>query len=131
MDEQKKDSKLTESIEDYIERIYLDFSRDGRGVRITDLASAMNVSKASANDAVKRLKMLGYVEHERYGQIYLTETGAQMGAKIYEKHTTIKDFLHRILGVSEPIAERDACCIEHIISDETFDRIKEKLHLPE
>ena len=59
------EKKLTESIEDYIETIYLDFSQDNRGVRITDLAQARGVSKARANDAVKKLKSLGYVEHER------------------------------------------------------------------
>ena len=88
------EKKLTESIEDYIETIYLDFSQDNRGVRITDLAQAMGVSKASANDAVKKLKSLGYVEHERYGQIYLTDSGEAMGIKIYEKHCIITCLLY-------------------------------------
>lgn len=119
--------KLSQSIEDYIERIYLDYLKDQRGVRITDLAQAMNVSKASANDAVKRLKELGYVEHERYRQIYLTPEGEKMAAKIYDKHTTLTDFFNRVLGVSLETAERDACAIEHSISEETFCKIKQKL----
>ncbi|MGI6110341.1 MAG: metal-dependent transcriptional regulator, partial [Eubacteriaceae bacterium] len=114
-------------IEDYIERIYLDYIQDNRGVRITDLAAAMNVSKASANDAVKKLKSLGYVEHERYGQIYLTDSGIEAGASVYNKHTTLTRFLHELLGVSPVTAENDACAIEHIISDETFEKIQEKL----
>lgn len=121
------EKKLTESIEDYIETIYLDFSKDNRGVRITDLAQAMGVSKASANDAVKKLKAMGYVEHERYGQIYLTEEGQEKGVQIYEKHCIITEFLEQVLQVSPAVAEHDACCIEHIISAETFDKMKEYL----
>lgn len=120
----EKNSKLTESIEDYIEQIYLDYLKDNHGVRITDLALAMNVSKASANDAVRRLKELGYVEHEPYKHIYLTDSGIKKGAQIYEKHQILTQFLHDIIGVSLDIAEQDACGIEHIISDETFSCIK-------
>lgn len=116
--------KLTESIEDYIEQIYLDNLHDNRGVRITDLAEAMNVSKASANDAVRRLQKLGFVEHEKYRQIYLTDKGKQKGAEIYNKHTTLTKFLNEIIGVDLKIAEKDACSIEHILSEETFNRIQ-------
>jgi len=116
--------KLTESIEDYIERIYLDYMKDKRGVRITDLALAMDVSKASANDAVKKLSAMGYVEHEKYGQIYLTKLGIAKAEEIYNKHCEIKEFLKIVLDVPEEIAENDACCIEHIISDETFENMK-------
>lgn len=124
----KEEKHLSESIEDYIETIYIDFSKDSRGVRITDLAQAMGVSKASANDAVKKLKSMGYVEHEKYGQIYLTEAGEKMGVKIYDKHTTITKYLTEILGVSPKTAEQDACCIEHIISNETFEKMKKHLN---
>jgi len=119
--------KLSKSIEDYIERIYVDHSLNGIGVRITDLAKAMDVSKPSANDAVKRLTADGYVQHERYGQIYLTELGEKTGKEIYHKHCVIKKFLQDILNVSEDIAEEDACSIEHIISDETFENMLKML----
>ncbi len=116
--------KLTESIEDYIETIYLESQKHGKGVRITDLALGLNVSKASANDAVRKLKDLGYVEHERYGQIYLTETGTQRAVKVYEKHRIITEYLVKALNVSLANAEKDACSIEHIISEETFNQMK-------
>lgn len=116
--------KLTESIEDYIETIYLESQKHGKGVRITDLALRLNVSKASANDAVRKLKDLGYVEHERYGQIYLTETGTLRAVKVYEKHRIITEYLVKALNVSLVNAEKDACSIEHIISEETFDKMK-------
>ncbi|AFA48664.1 metal-dependent transcriptional regulator [Acetobacterium woodii] len=121
--------KLTESIEDYIETIYLESQKHGKGVRITDLALGLNVSKASANDAVRKLKDLGYVEHERYGQIYLTETGTQRAVKVYEKHRIITEYLVKALNVSLANAEKDACSIEHIISEETFNQMKAYLEL--
>jgi len=120
----KMEKKLTESIEDYMETIYLEFEKNKKGVRITDLALKMNVSKASANDAVRKLKALGYVDHERYGQIFLTDAGMNTASDIYEKHRFITEFLETILGVSSKTADEDACAIEHIISDETFEKIK-------
>ncbi|WKY43288.1 metal-dependent transcriptional regulator [Eubacteriaceae bacterium ES2] len=116
--------KLTESVEDYIEAIYLEHQKNSGGVRITDLALTMNVSKASANDAVRKLKEMGHVEHERYGQIYLTITGEKLAISIYEKHRMLKQFLHEVLGVSCRVAEEDACGIEHVISEETFNKMK-------
>ncbi|WKY46664.1 metal-dependent transcriptional regulator [Eubacteriaceae bacterium ES3] len=118
------EKKLTESVEDYIEAIYLEYQKNSGGVRITDLAATMNVSKASANDAVRKLKEMGYVEHERYGQIYLTESGKKLATDIYEKHRLLKRFLQEVLGVSCRVAEEDACGIEHVISQETFDKMK-------
>lgn len=120
----EKESKLTESIEDYIERIYLDNYISNHGVRITDLADAMNVSKASANDAVKRLKKLGYVEHEKYRHIYLTDKGREKGAQIYDKHQTLTRFFNEVLNVELEIAEKDACSVEHFISDQSYEQIK-------
>lgn len=125
MNYEDRGSGLSETIEDYIERIYLDYIQDGRGVRITDLAQAMDVSKASANDAVKKLKKMGYVEHERYGQIYLTESGIQAGQSVYNRHTTLTKFFRDFLGVEGKTAEMDACGIEHIISQESFDAIRQ------
>ncbi|WP_414151712.1 metal-dependent transcriptional regulator [Acetobacterium carbinolicum] len=118
------EKKLTESIEDYIETIYLESEKHGKGVRITDIALELSVSKASANDAVRKLKELGYVEHERYGQIYLTEAGKNRAMKVYEKHRLITEYLVKALDVSLPVAEKDACSIEHIISEETFKKMK-------
>jgi DtxR family Mn-dependent transcriptional regulator len=118
------EKKLTESIEDYIETIYLEDQKNGKGVRITDVAAKLNVSKASANDAVRKLKTLGHVEQERYGQIFLTESGEKLAIAVYEKHRLIADFLVKTLGVSAETAQKDACGIEHIISAETFEKMK-------
>lgn len=122
--EVKMEKKLTESIEDYIETIYLEGKKNGKGVRITDIALKLNVSKASANDAVRKLKGLGHVDHERYGQIFLTESGEDLAEKVYEKHRLITEFLIKALDVSLENAEKDACGIEHIICEETFEKMK-------
>lgn len=122
------EKKLTESIEDYIETIYLEGQKQGKGVRITDIALKLNVSKASANDAVRKLKNLGHVEQERYGQIYLTDSGKELAVAVYEKHLLITEFLTQTLNVSLETAEKDACGIEHILSEETLEKIKTYLN---
>ncbi|QVK20354.1 metal-dependent transcriptional regulator [Mycoplasmatota bacterium] len=118
-------TKLSQSIEDYIEHIYI--LSNEKGVRITDLAKRMNVSKASANDAVKRLVDMKYVTHQRYGNIFINDAGKVIAEKIIEKHRIISQFLSEVLGVSSETADKDACEIEHIISEETFEKIKDKL----
>jgi len=116
---------LSQSIEDYLESLLK--LESSNGVRITDLANFMEVSKASANDAVGRLKKLNYVSQERYGNIFITESGKKIAEKIMEKHNVLTRFLHEHLKVSKKNAELDACQIEHIISDETYKKIKKIL----
>ena len=104
---------FTESIEDYLEEIYLDYIGSNTGVRITDLAQAMGVTNASATDAVKKMKDRGLVRHA--------------AKEVYDRHVTITQFIRNFLDVSPDVAENDACGIEHIISDETFSAIKAAL----
>lgn len=117
-------SSYTESVEDYIEEIYVNHLHGEKGVRITDLAESMGVTKASATDAVKKMRDRGLVQHERYGRIYITEEGLKTAKKVYDRHVTITAFIRDILGITPEVAENDACGIEHIISDETFDAMK-------
>jgi DtxR family Mn-dependent transcriptional regulator len=120
----RSSSSYTESVEDYIEEIYVNYQKGNEGVRITDLAEAMGVTKASATDAVKKLKERGLVKHERYGRIYITEEGLETAKRVYDRHVTITKFLEEALHVSSAVAENDACGIEHIISEETFGQMK-------
>ncbi|XMB87200.1 metal-dependent transcriptional regulator [Mycoplasmatota bacterium WC44] len=117
--------KLSESIEDYIEHIYCLNSE--KGVRITDLAVRMNVTKASATDAVKKLVDFKYVKHQKYGNVFITKLGEGIAKKILEKHNIITKYLIEVLGVDPVTAETDACKIEHIISETTFSKLKEKV----
>ncbi|MCI8404568.1 MAG: metal-dependent transcriptional regulator [Clostridia bacterium] len=117
--------ELHESGEMYLETILILKNRFGY-VRSIDIANEMNVSKPSVSRAVGLLKDNGYITFDPNGMILLTDTGRFVAEKIYERHNILSQFL-AALGVSDETAARDACKIEHIISDETFDIIKKKL----
>ncbi|NLA58277.1 MAG: metal-dependent transcriptional regulator [Firmicutes bacterium] len=113
---------MSPSLEDYLETVFK-LTNDDTGVRTTDIAAELGVSKASVNQAVGLLSDRGYVRQERYGPVYLTENGKIRARAIYKRHQIIKAFLISILGVDEQTAEEDACNIEHVISKETMDRL--------
>ncbi len=113
----------TESREDYLETILLLMRKNG-GVRSIDIATELNYSKASISRAVGILKENNYISVDRSGQITFTEEGQKRAEAVYDRHITIKSFLKDIVGISSETAERDACKIEHIISDESFEKIK-------
>jgi len=115
---------LSKSLEDYLEAIYL-ISLDKNVVRVKSVVSKMDVKTASVIGALKKLEAKGYIEHERYGYIELTEEGEIRAANIYDKHSKLLYFLNKILGVREDIAEKDACNMEHYISDDTFEKLIE------
>ncbi len=117
--------ELHESGEMYLETILILKNRFGY-VRSIDIAHEMNVSKPSVSRAVGLLKDNGYITFDPNGMILLTDIGNDVAEKIYERHNILSQFLAS-LGVSHDIAARDACKIEHIISDETFTIIKKKL----
>ncbi|NLJ25386.1 MAG: metal-dependent transcriptional regulator [Firmicutes bacterium] len=116
--------KISPSLEDYLEAVLRLAGGDG-GVRTTDIARELDVSKASVNQAVGLLSDRGLVNQERYGPIYLTDDGELRARAIYRRHQSIKAFLVSILGVDENTAEEDACNIEHVISKETMARLLE------
>ena len=113
----------TESRVDYLETILLLMRKNG-GVRSIDIANELNYSKASISRAVGILKENNYISVDRSGQITFTEEGQKRAEAVYDRHITIKSFLKDIVGISSETAERDACKIEHIISDESFEKIK-------
>ena len=115
-----------ESIEDYLEKILMLHEKQDL-VRAIDIASFMSFSKASVSVALKKLKSYGYVlVNEEDGNVTLTEEGRKIAIATYERHEIISKALMAI-GVSEETAREDACAVEHIISDETFAKIKEKV----
>ena len=115
-----------ESIEDYLEKILM-LHQKQELVRAIDIASFMSFSKASVSVALKKLKSYGYVlVNEEDGNVTLTKEGERIAISTYERHEIISKALMSI-GVSEETAREDACAVEHIISDETFARIKEKV----
>lgn len=113
---------LQESGEMYLETIYTLINKNGC-VRSIDICEEMGYSKPSVSRAVGLLKTGGYITVDRDGYITLTEHGAAVSQKIYERHTIITDFLMS-LGVKKTDAQEDACRIEHVISDASFEAIK-------
>lgn len=117
--------KLLESGEMYLETILVLKNKYGY-VRSIDIAKEMNYSKPSVSRAVALLKEDGYIDHDPHGMIVLTESGKKIAEKIYDRHKTLTKYLIW-LGVSEETAQNDACRIEHVISQESFDKIKAQL----
>lgn len=114
--------QLMESGEMYLETIYILLKNKGM-VRSLDIAEYMGFSKPSVSRAVGILKKGDYIIVDRYGYITLTDLGKSVAKKIYERHTILTEVLIS-LGVSEKSASEDACKIEHVISDESFEAIK-------
>lgn len=114
--------KIQQSAENYLETIYVLTKRNGV-VRSVDIANELGFSKPSVSVAMKSLRENGYIEVMGDGHIALLEKGKIIAEKLYERHTVLTNAIIA-LGVSEEIAAEDACKIEHIISEETFDAIK-------
>lgn len=113
---------IFESGEDYLERILMLQNKNGN-VRAIDIANDMNYSKPSVSVALKKLKANNLIEVNADGLITLTEVGKAKALEIYERHTIITKFLLHI-GVSKESALKDACKIEHDLSQETFLKLK-------
>ena len=118
--------KNNESMEMYLETIYL-ISKKGKKVHSIDIAKDMGFSKPSVSRAMKLLEKNDYIVFHQDGEIELTKEGLKKASLVYEKHTILTSFLMS-LGADSKLAEEDACRIEHIISDEMFQLIKNKVN---
>lgn len=117
--------KITPSKENYL-KVMLELSSE-EGIRSTNIASALGISKASVSSMMNVLREAGYVTKEKYGAVSLTENGRKAAADIKRRYESLKKFLHDILGVEAAIAAEDACRMEHLISPETADQIDRQL----
>lgn len=114
--------EIRESSENYLETILMEKKRLGK-VRSIDICNAMGFSKPTVSVAMKHFREGGYITVDDAGYIELTKSGLEIAEKMYERHFLIaKMFIQ--LGVDEQTAYRDACKIEHDISQETFDCLK-------
>ena len=118
--------RLQESGEMYLETIYV-LSQQQNIVRAIDVGEHLGYSKPSVSRAVGLLKQGGYLTVEDTGHLRLSEEGKKVAEKIYARHTVLKTVLMQ-LGVDEQTAAEDACKMEHVISDATFDAIFKHLH---
>lgn len=114
--------KIQESAENYLETILILKNKNG-AVRSIDIANELGFSKPSVSVAMKNLRENGYIEVDSSGYITLLDSGRRIAEKIYERHTTLSKWLVS-LGVDAKTAAEDACRIEHIISNESFEAIK-------
>lgn len=117
---------LHESGEDYLETI-LRLREEKGQVRSIDVAGALSVSKPSVSVAMKKLRDSGHIEMDDSGLLTLTAEGEAVAQRIYERHRVIAKMLMG-LGVEPETAAREACKIEHDISDDTFEKMKRHLH---
>lgn len=115
--------KIQESGENYLETILI-LEMEKGNVRSVDVANRLEFSKASISRAMGILREAGYLTIDDAGNLLLTETGREKANQIYERHKLITRFFVEALEVSEETAEKDACRIEHVISDETFEQMR-------
>ena len=118
--------KILESAENYLETILILQKRNG-SVRSIDIAGELDFTKPSVSIAMKHLRENGYIEMDKNGYITLLESGLSIAEAVYERHTILTTVLKNI-GVPAEIAKEDACRMEHIISEETFEAIKKHLY---
>ena len=114
---------LHESGENYLETILLLKQQKGE-VRSVDIAAELDYSKPSVSRAMGILRESGYITMDQNGLIHFTEKGLRRAEGVYERHRIIGKFLKMSLGLDPAVADTDACRIEHILSPETFERIK-------
>ena len=114
--------KIYQSAEDYLEAILTLREKHG-SVRSIDVANDLSVSKPSVSIAMKKLRENGLISMDADGHITLLPEGETIARRVYERHELLTRFFIK-LGVPQEIAAADACKVEHVLSQETFDRIK-------
>ena len=117
-----KNMTSNESAENYLETILV-LSKRLPVVRAVDIANELGFKKSSVSVAMKNLRAKNHITVTDAGFIYLTESGKEIAEMIYERHEFLSAFLEK-LGVPKEIATQDACRIEHVISKESFEAIK-------
>ncbi|WP_235044006.1 metal-dependent transcriptional regulator [Halanaerobium saccharolyticum] len=113
---------LSESMEDYLEAIFNLIKKNG-SARVTGIANYLGIAASSVNQGLKKLNQQGLIKQQKYGPIKLTRDGIQAAEKINCKHQILYLFLHEIIGVNSEIADKDACSLEHALSQESFEKM--------
>ena len=117
--------RIHKSAEDYLEMI-LRLNEERGYARSVDIATGLGVSKPSVSVAMKQLREGGYILMDKDNYITLTDAGMEIAQRIYERHKVLTRML-ALIGVDEKIAEADACKVEHDISVQTFNALKDQL----
>lgn len=117
--------RRNESAENYLETILVLKNKNG-AVRSIDIVRHLEFSKPSVSHAMSLLRQKGHITMDKEGWIELTDSGREIAEKIYERHCLLTEWLVR-LGVSQETAAEDACKLEHDLSEETFEKMKEHI----
>ncbi|MCE5199628.1 MAG: metal-dependent transcriptional regulator [Armatimonadota bacterium] len=115
-------SRLSRSLEDYLEAIY-NLKLRSQVARVKDIAHVMDVKMPSVTEAIRSLAAKGLVKHEPYENVELTDEGLDQARDIAHRHSAVKSFLTSVLDLSEEESESEACGIEHAIRPDTLDRL--------
>jgi Mn-dependent DtxR family transcriptional regulator len=118
--------KIHESAENYLETIYI-LDKKNHQVRSIDIVNELDFAKPSVSVAMKNLRENDYIKMDKDGFITLTEKGKIIAEEMYERHTLFCKWL-MILGVDKQTASEDACRIEHVISEKSFEAIKNHMN---
>jgi DtxR family Mn-dependent transcriptional regulator len=113
---------LTASLEDYLETIFL-LEKEFGVIRSVDIANKLDVKKPSVNSALKHLAKFGLIKHLPYSPVQLTEKGRTQAQSVLRRHTSLKNFLTKVLMVEEERAEEVACGMEHAIGEDITKRL--------
>jgi len=119
-------SKLSSSLEDYLETIYAIVKKKG-AARPKDIADSRSVAASSVTTALKHLKKLGLVNHEPYDLVTLTPKGRKIALKVTEKHEVLKNFFLSVLEIDPDTADECACSMEHAIPQHVLERFTQYL----
>ena len=113
---------LSPSMQHYLRTIY-ELQRENGHVRVTDIAARLRVGKAAVSLALRGLLERGLVRHQHYQMVELTDAGALEARRVMARFTILRQFLEKVLGLTPPLADRDACLMEHYVSSATVDRL--------
>ena len=111
---------ISASLEDYLEVIY-EIIDEKHGVKAIDISRKLGVGRSSVTDALKSLAEKKLVNYGRYEIISLTKEGEAVAKKIILKHEVLSEFFTSVLGLSEEQSDKNACRIEHVLSEEAFE----------
>lgn len=114
--------KLTSSLEDYLEAIYVILKKNN-SVKAIDVSRTLNVSRASVTEALKKLEQRDLINYGRYDVISMTQKGIAEAKKVIDKHNHLCAFFKDVLNASDKEAQENACKIEHVISEDILKRI--------
>ena len=119
---------LSRSQEDYLEEIYKQVLKSG-AAKVTDISNALKVKKASVTGALIILAEKKLINYEPYSKITLTKEGEKLAQKILDKHENLREFFESVLGLSKEEASENACRMEHVLSEESYQRLKQFIEM--